>query len=229
MSARASRSRRAWAAWASLTALAALAILLASCGGTAPEVALIEWRLERRPSAEGGYESLSAFASIKDEDGIDDVRELWIVNDGAALAWRMNDADWVKRREGSDDWIGAAGLAMQDYSPLPRGEYRLVAVDAAGERVERPFRVSGEFPSTPSPELSWAEGKARVSSSWPETLVLGYDGTGSLIAQAAWTGSAESPPELFGEELGRRVVELAAYGYDPGRKMGAYSWKKKTR
>ncbi len=202
---------------------------LASCGGVAPEILALEWRLELRPAAEGSYESLSVFASLEDEDGIEDVEELWVVNDEEALAWRLDDKNWTKKTEGSDEWIGAAGLARQDYAPLPRGDYRLVAVDAAGERIEKPFRVEGDFPDAKAPAVILEGGGLRAASSWPETLLLAYDGAGELLATAPSSGAAYGLAELFGPEAAARTVEAAAYGYDPTRKMGAYSWKKKTR
>jgi hypothetical protein len=203
--------------------------LLASCGGKPPEVAAVEWRLELRPSKEGAYESLSAFASIKDEDGIEDLDTLWVLHDGSALAWPLTNSDWTRRAEGADTWIGASGLARNDYGPMPRGEYRLVAIDAAGERVEKAFRVEGSFPGIAAPEVFFEGGKLRAASAWPETLILAFDGAGGLLASAAYAGSAEGLPELFGQEAAARTAEVAAYGYDPTRKMGAYSWKKKTR
>jgi len=205
------------------------ATLVFSCGGNAPEIALVEWRVELRPSKEGAYESLSAFASLRDEDGIDDIVELHLVHDGESFAWSLTNAEWTKRREGADDWIGAAGLTRPDYGPMPRGEYRIVAVDAAGESVERIFGVEGAFPSLAAPEIGYERGTATLRSSWPENLVLGYDATGALVAQAAWIGKAESLQDLYGEEPAARIAEIAAYGYDPSRRMGAYSWKKKTR
>ncbi len=208
---------------------AALSAALLSCGGKPPEIAAVEWRIELRPSAAGPYESLSAFASIKDEDGSEDISSLWIVDDEDFLAWPLTDADWTRRKEGADEWLGAAGLARQDFGPMPRGDYRFVAIDAAGERVERSFRVAGAFPDLPAPELAFEGGTVRVRTSWPETLVLGYDGTGALAGQVAWIGSPESLADLFGPELGARIVEAAAYGYDPSRRMGAYSAKRKTR
>jgi hypothetical protein len=215
--------------------LAAGSALLASCGGKPPEITAVEWRLELRPSAAGAYESLSAFATVKDEDGIDDIERLWVLHDGDALDWSFTSADWIKKTEGADDWIGAAGLARNDYGPMPRGEYRFAASDAAGERYEKPFRVDGTFPDIPVPELRIEGDKLRVRSSWPETLILAYDGTGALIASAPSSASSSRPIEvvgiadLFGTEIGSRAVEAAAYGYDPSRRTGAYSWKTKTK
>jgi hypothetical protein len=217
------------AALAGLASVMVFSLLVCSCGGKAPEIALVEWRLELRPSKDGAYESLSAFASIRDDDGIEDIAELFLVNDAEAYAWPLTNADWTKRREGADDWIGAAGFVRPDFGPMPRGEYRIVAIDAAGESVERAFTVEGAFPSLAAPELTYERGAASLRSSWPETLILGYDATGALVAQAAWIGKAETLADLYGEEPAARVAEIAAYGYDPARRMGAYSWKRKTR
>jgi hypothetical protein len=209
--------------------LAALALFTTSCGGKAPEILAVEWRLEQRPSTAGAYESLSVFASIKDEDGIEDIEKLWVVEDSEELAWPMTSADWTKKTDGADEWIGAAGFARNDYAPIPRGEYRFLAYDAAGERIEKSFSVEGTFPALAAPELRVENGKISARSSWPETLVLAYDGTGALIASVPAPASPQSPEELFGEDLGGRTSEAAAYGYDPTLKMGAYSWQKKTR
>lgn len=203
--------------------------LAAACGGKPPEIVAVEWRLEQRPSAAGAYETLSAFASVKDEDGIDDIERLWIAQDDEELAWPLTSADWTTRSEGDERWIGAAGLARNDYLPMPRGEYRFLAYDAAGEKVEKAFRVEGAFPALPPPELRVEGGKLLARSSWPETLVIAYDGAGELAASAPAPASPATAEELFGAEAAARTAEAAAYSYDPSLKMGAYSWKKKTR
>jgi hypothetical protein len=225
--AKASARTIAFAAFAALCI--AFGPLLASCGGKPPEVNVVDWRLELRPSKGGAYESLSVFSSLKDDDGIEDIEELWIIQDDEALSWKLTNADWTKKTEGADNWIGAAGLARNDYGQMPRGEYRVVAIDAAGERVEKAFKVDGAFPDLPMPEIALEAGLIRAKSSWPETLVLAYDGTGALAGSASASAEAESLADLFGAEVAARVVEVAAYGYDPARKMGAYSWKKKAR
>lgn len=207
----------------------AFVAFLSSCGGKPPEVNVVDWRLELRPSKGGAYESLSVFSSLKDDDGIEDVEELWVVQDSEALSWKLTNADWTKKTEGADNWMGAAGLARNDYGPMPRGEYRVVAMDAAGERIEKTFKVDGVFPDLPMPEISLEAGLVRAKSSWPETLILAYDGTGALAGSVPASASAESLADLFGADAAARAVEVAAYGYDPTRKMGAYSWKKKTR
>lgn len=213
-----------------ILAAALLSLFLgSSCGGAPPELSVIEWRIELRPSDSGSYESLSVFSSVRDPDGIDDVEALWVVADGAELSWTLDDSNWSKREEGGETWIGGAGLAMPEYGPLPRGDYRVVAADFAGRRTERRFTIpaSGAVPAPPT--CSVEGGSVIVESTWPETLLLAYDGVGALLkAVQVRTGSNDYASLLGGTEAGRAAA-LAAYGYDSGRRIGAFSWKVQTR
>jgi hypothetical protein len=213
----------------------AAALASAGCGNKLPEIATLEWRLEKRPAPEstsdGGsdYESLSVFATIRDDDGLDNVSELWILNDDSALAWKLTDADWIKVAEGSDTWMGASALASPELAGMPRGSYRLVAIDAAGQRTEREFRVSGSFPDKKAPATGFSGDRLAISSSWPETLALAFDGTGVLIASPGALAQASSLAEVFGQDIAARTAEVGAYGYDPALRMGAFSKRAKTR
>jgi hypothetical protein len=218
----------------------ACALAIVSCGSKPPEVAAVEWRVESRSpkggvaekgAAEkgGSYESLSVFGSIKDDDGIGNISELWILNDAEALAWKLTDADWTKAVEGGDNWIGASALAMPELGPMPRGEYRLIAIDAAGQRAELPFTVAGEFPAKVAPSASFAKGLLSIRSEWTETLALAFDGTGALLAAVPAPRNASSLSEAFGAAMEARVASACAYGYEPALKMGAFSPRIATR
>ena len=220
-----SRSARASLAAALLVGLAAW-----GCGNKLPEIATVEWRLETRP-AEGGpdYESLSVFAAVKDEDGLDNIAEIWILNDDSALAWKLTDSDWTKAVEGGDTWMGASALATPTLAAMPRGQYRLIAIDAAGQRAEKDFSVTGAFPERPAPSISNAGGTLTIDPSWPETLALAFDGTGALIASPGVATRAASLASAFGQDIASRTAEAGAYGYDPSLRMGAFSARVKTR
>jgi hypothetical protein len=201
-----------------------------SCGGKAPEVAAVEWRIEARPLDKGAsFESLSVFASIKDEDGLDNIDELWIVNDDAALAWKLTNADWIRTSEGDDNWMGGSALASPEFGPLPRGDYRLISVDAAGQRAEMAFRVSGSFPSRDAPSVSFSGDTLSIRSDWPETLALAFDATGTLLASPAAPKGRVSLVMALGQDIASRAAAVGAYGYDPSIKMGAFSPRVKTR
>ena len=257
---------------AALSAAAlAPAALLSSCGGEPPELRAVEWRLELRPAEGGAYESLSVFANLRDPDGIEDIEALWLVADGAELSWTIDDAKWLRRDEGGETWIGAAGLAMGDYGSLPRGDYRLVAADLAGRRAERRFTLeaTGALPPLPScrfeaapaskapaaaqtspvqpaapgkapaaaaqgkapaaPAAAAQAGTAIIDSAWPETLLLAYDGAGALVKAAAARPGRNDLAAVLGAAEAGKAAALASYGYDPARRIGAYSWKTRTR
>jgi hypothetical protein len=205
-----------------IVALAA-GLVVVGCGGKAPELPAVEWRIEMRPSHEGPYESLSVFGDVKDSNGPDDIVELWIIQDDDRLAWKLTDATWTKRTEGGDTWIGAADIVRNDYAALTRGEYRVMAIDAAGDRTERSFRIEGRFPDHGPPSIAYAAGDLQVESSWPETLVLAFDAVGSLMASKPVSPAGTSVEAVFGRDMALKIQELAAYGYDPSAHAGYYS------
>jgi hypothetical protein len=215
------RSRARVAAALPLLLAVAAALVPAGCGGKPPTIAAVEWRLESRPGDEGAYESLSAFAWIKAEDGIENIDEVWVVNDESALGWRLTNADWIKSPEGSDAWIGASALAAPDFKPLPRGKWRMLAIDAAGQRAEREFSVLGDFPSRTVPSLRFSTGSV--------TLVLAFDATGAQAGSAAAPAGNARLEDLLGTDAAARASEVALYGYDPALRMGAFSKRVPTR
>ena len=256
-------ARRGFRLAAALSAAALAPAALLSCGGEPPELRAVEWRLELRPAEGGAYESLSVFANIRDSDGIEDIEALWLVADGAELSWTIDDAKWLRRDEGGEAAMGAAGLAMSDYGSLPRGDYRLVAADLAGRRAERRFTLEAtgalpplpscryEAPPAPKAQAAAAQGKtaapaasaaaaaaaaapaqagtAVIDSAWPETLLLAYDGAGALVKAAAARHGRNDLAAVLGAAEAGKAAALASYGYDPARRIGAYSWKTRTR
>jgi hypothetical protein len=219
------RPRRA-AAIALLSALATV-----SCGSKPPEVAAVEWRIESRPTAGGtAYESLSVFGSIKDEDGLDNIDELWVVNDDAALAWKLTNADWIKASEGGDNWIGGSAFATPELGSMPRGAYRLIAIDAAGQRAELAFSVTGGFPGRGAPTVVYSKGGLfAIKSGWPETLALAFDATGALLASPPAPKQGSTLADAFGQEVASRTASVGAYGYEPALRMGAFSPRTKMQ
>jgi hypothetical protein len=209
---------------AAALACAAAAAILAGCGDEPPAVLAVEWRIEARPLPTGQrYESLSAFASVKGAAADGAVEELWIVDDASAMAWKLTADDWIKSADGSDAWIGGAPLARNDLSPLPRGTYRAVAIDLAGRRAERSFTLAGDFPARASPTISIDSKGAAISSAWPENLLLAFDGAGELAGSAAAPTERSPLASVLGPSAAPKAVEIAAYGYDPALRMGAYS------
>jgi hypothetical protein len=231
------RSRSVVAAILVAAGILAPPFVLSSCGVKPPEIASVEWRIESRPRPEGSkadnslnmYESLSVFGSIKDDAGLDNISELWIVHDASCLAWKLTDADWTKTSSGEDIWIGTSALATPELGSLPRGDYRMIAIDAAGARAELGFTVAGEFPEKTPPRIAYGNGTLSVHSDWPETLALAFDEAGALITSVAAPTAASSLSDEFGKDIALRTTEIGAYGYDPTLQMGSFSRRITTR
>lgn len=83
------------------------------------------------------YESLSLWVHPQDEDGIEDIEYLYIIHDDQELVWVLESETWDMEQRPGENWIGSNEVIMPDLSPLPRGEYRVIVADAAGERDER--------------------------------------------------------------------------------------------
>ncbi len=209
--------------------LVACMLLLCACGGEPPEVMAVEARLELRPGDPSAYESLSAFASVRDLNGLDDIESIMIVHDESGLSWRLTDSNWTKRKEGAETWIGSAGLAMVQHDSLPRGEYRLVVVNLAGQKAERAFRMDADSKKARIPGLSVDSDTTTLDSAWPENYFLAYDAVGSLVSVKEAKPGKLGILALFGSALEKRIQTLAAYGYDPHRHLGAYSWRMKKK
>lgn len=202
---------------------------LSSCGGEPPELLALEWRIEERPAEAGSYESLSLFASVRDYEGVDDLECLEIVNDDARLVWKLDSSNWTRQESGGDTWIGAADLAMADYGKLPRGEYRAIMTNLAGQQAVRAFSLEAGETGKGAPSLRLAGGMASMASEWQDSLILAYDASGSLIgAREAKPGSTPLK-DLLGPALYAKTEHVAAYGYDAEKHRGAYSWRMKAR
>jgi hypothetical protein len=178
------------------------------------------------PVTEGNHESLSVFLNVRGLDVPGDLESIQVLCDEAGLAWRLDDGSWNVQKDGADTWIGGAGLAMADYGELPRAGYRVVVTNLGGMRTETSFTVAGEAPATPLPELKSGPTSIRLTSAWPQSLLLAYDGTGALIAGRQITSGEYALAGQFPAAVLERAVSLAAYGYDPKRHFGAYSWRK---
>jgi len=205
----------------------ALAIGLVSCGSEAPELIATEWRLEDRPAKEASYESLSVFVNVKDGNPAEDLESIEVVNDEEGLSWKITDLSWTVQKSGADSWIGAADLASADYRPLPRGIYRIVVTNLAGQRTESSFSLPPAQVGKPAPTLKNEAGRLRVETTWPRTYLLAYNAAGLLVNARELASGSYEITSLYKAATLDRASSFAAYGYDPQQHHGAYSWRVK--
>jgi hypothetical protein len=127
-------------------------------------------------------ERFSFFVIPDDDDGIDNLDELYLYHDREGLRWLLTSEDWITFENDGQTWIGSRGIAMIDNGSLPRGQYRAVLVNKGGERTERTFSFDAPEDSRyPFPYLDITGGIYRIESDYPVHRFLCYDNQGSLV------------------------------------------------
>jgi hypothetical protein len=192
--------------------LAASAILLA-CSGEAPSIVSLRWTLIQRDAASSPpAECLSVFVSAEDADGRDDIESVYIAQDGSQLVWKLGKERWTAKEEGGGYWIGSNALSMADGSEIPRGTYRVILRDAAGDGDETAFVVKD--PGKRQQISLKLEGKTLLASApYPAMNFIVLDASGETLASVtAPRGRSELASVLSSVTpgLAKGVVLMAA-------------------
>ncbi|GHV71142.1 hypothetical protein AGMMS49928_21680 [Spirochaetia bacterium] len=157
-------------------------VFLGACSRTEPRIVfgvmeLVYYQGEERPE-----ERFSFFVIPEDDDGVENLDEMFLYHDREGLRWSFGPGDWESYEADGTAWIGSRSIAMQDNGILPRGQYRAVLVNKGGERTERNFTFDAPpDPRFPFPFLSVSGGVYRIDSSWPENRFICYDGQGNFL------------------------------------------------
>lgn len=180
-----------------------LGLFLSGCTGSPPEVLQDHGSiyLYQDRDLDRAYERLTFFVSARDEDGFEDIDTLYLIHDESRLHWTIDADRWQEDEREEETWIGRNDIQMADYSPLPRGRYRVLLVDAAGERDEREMRIStAEVNATaaPFPNLELSEGRFVVDSVYPTHTIHAFDSAGNLVASREFGGRVLSSTDVTG-------------------------------
>ncbi|MFZ4615702.1 MAG: hypothetical protein ACOYM2_05805 [Rectinemataceae bacterium] len=221
------RGRRGGSLMALVSAWAFVA--LSGCSSGPPELLRVDWILETRPEGPQSHESLSVFADVRDPDGIEDLEAIWIINDQAEILWSLDSSTWASRSVGGDTWLGSADLTMADRGPIPRGQWRLVVADLAGNRVSQDFLVAPDLAGKAAPRALFEGGKLRLAARWPENFLLAYDGAGALIRTVVIPAGTVELERLVGTADYPRIQALAVYGFDSPANRGGFSPRIKVK
>ncbi|MDR2095281.1 MAG: hypothetical protein LBP76_07160 [Treponema sp.] len=127
-------------------------------------------------------ERFNFFVIPEDDDGIENLAELYLYHDHDGLRWLIREDDWVRFQHEDQTWIGSRSIAMTEGGVLPRGQYRAVLVNKSGEKTERfiSFDVPEE-PRFPFPSFSIAEGGYSFESRYPRNHFICYDSQGNFV------------------------------------------------
>jgi hypothetical protein len=159
-----------------------IGVLFFSCSKSEPVIHFGFMELIYYPGRTRPEERYSFFILPDDDDGIDNLSELYLYNDREGLRWLFTSEDWIIHEESGQTWIGSRNIAMYDDAPLPRGQYRAVLINKGGESTERKFTFDGpEIPPYPFPVFSIEGGAYRIESQYPLSNLLCYDQQGKLV------------------------------------------------
>ena len=178
-----------------LTRLLLILLLIApvgffSCSRAEPKIVYGFIELVCYPGENGNEERYSFFILPEDDDGVENLDELYLYHDRESLRWYFTSADWIKHEEDGQIWIGSRSIAMHDSLPMPRGQYRAVLVNKGGESTERRFTYDGpEAPPYPQPVLSIGDGVYNIDSQYPVNRLIGYDQQGRTAQTVSLTAN----------------------------------------
>ena len=159
-----------------------LIVMIISCSRAEPTIHygfidMVYYQGTERPE-----ERFSFFVLVEDDDGVENLSELYLYHDKEGLRWLFDSEDWVLHEENDKTWIGSKSISMYANAPLPRGQYRAVLVNKSGEQTERKFTFDGpEDPPHPFPFFSIADGIYRVDSRYPVNRLICYDQQGRHV------------------------------------------------
>ncbi len=210
-------------------ALVASVTSFLGCTANVPKVLALDSRLivYAGDSSGGRSERLTVFASIKDSDGKEDISEMYIIHDDSELYWHLNGENWISKDESGGFWVGGNGLAGP-APDLPRGIYRVLVVDRAGERVERTFSLNA--PDTSAYELPSVTAQGTESmvftSKYATNTVFFFDAGSNVVKTVSATPGSRRLDELWGNsDWKNQAYFIALYSFDIPSETGFFSWK----
>ena len=197
-------------------------LLLAGCSEEPPHIIQIfhQTNVVKDLQQEDIYPQLSLFVHAEDDDGTDDIDSIYLIQDEKELFWELDDQNWESFEEQGEYWVGSNRIVMNDYSPLPWGDYRLLIIDAAGERDEREIYIAKpEYTpeETEFPQVAVENGKVVVSGGEKQRTYWTVREDGQLIKTVKTTDPEISVTTLTGSSEEQRGEPFAfyLYIYDP--------------
>ncbi|MDR0473243.1 MAG: hypothetical protein LBH43_06190 [Treponema sp.] len=166
-----------------LICLLTLFFYFASCSRTEPVISYGFISLNLFQDGETPQERLCFFIIAEDEDGIENLDDLYLYHDREQLRWQLKSEDWITYSQDGKTWIGSRSLAMESGESFPRGQYRAVLINKGGERSQKNFSFDAPEESRyPFPSLEISDGVYTVDSSYPENRFICYDNQGNYIS-----------------------------------------------
>ena len=195
-----------------------------SCSENPPEIEQVFWQSNRFNDLEAGeiYDTLSLFVQVTDADGIEDIASIYIINDKEELFWKISEENRVIKENQGVTWIGSNKLKMNDRSMFPSGEYRVLVIDEAGERMESSFQMKNSSVLPDREQFPDLKKSGNIITADKNTSVVWtYSSDGSVITENYTDGSIKKLP------LNEKSSEIFLYRFDringTGLVSGPYS------
>lgn len=204
-------------------AAAAIVVLvsLGACTGAPPEVTRAQTTLVYVDDLDlnAVYETLTLDVHVQDADGIDDLETLHVTHDASGLVWTVTRERWKRRQQAGAEVFTLSGLATADGRSLPRGRYRVIAVDAAGHTAELTTTVAGAAPGEERlrfPRLEIRGDTLTVTGGFPLVVLRGYDVDGRLVGELRLSeGEERTLSEIGWLRQGDEEIRLVLSAVDP--------------
>ena len=202
-----------------IIAVICLVLILLSCSQAEPTILFgfiesVYYQGKDKPE-----ERFSFFVLSEDDDGIENLAELYLYNDREGLRWLIDSNDWIQHTEDEKTWIGSRAIAMFENTALPRGQYRAVLVNKGGERTERTFTFDGpEEPPHIFPVFTINSGVYTINSEYPVNHLICYDQQGNTVQTVTLAQQAGNLSEL---RLLNSARSAALWAEDPDYRSSA--------
>jgi hypothetical protein len=162
-----------------------LVLALVSCSRNAPKIVFGFIELVYYQDSNKPQERFSFFIIPEDEEGIENLADLYLYHDMEQLRWHIKSEDWISYVHDGKTWIGSRSITIGEGEILPRGQYRAVLVNKGGEKTERNFSFDApEEPRFPFPVLEISDGQYTVTSRYPSNRLVCYDDQGNYVHTA---------------------------------------------
>jgi len=176
---------------------------------TKPEIAFGFIKLVLFQGNPDPVQHFSFFIIPEDDDGIENLRELYLYHDREQLRWSIPHDEWVTLSFEGKNWIGTRSIAVTE-GDLPTGVFRAVLINKGGESSEREFIYDGnvhyEFP-----ELGISDGFYTINSQWPSNRFICYDRSGNYYTTVELTSKSGNLADL---RFASQVRSIALWAED---------------
>jgi len=200
-------------------AVISLIFFSVSCSTSKPEITYGFIQLVLYQGEKGPVEQYSFFVIPEDEDGFENLDELYLYHDKDQLRWHIKSDDWISYAQDGRTWIGSRSIVVQDGFKLPRGVFRAVLVNKGGERGEREFTFDAEVRYR-FPEFEVNDGSYTIKSEWPSNHLVCYDRAGNYTSTVEVSSFSGSISQL---NLPTAVRSAALWAEDPVHFTSAFT------